>query len=318
MVGKNRTASYTNIDPGTYTFKVKGANNEGVWNEVPVHLTVDIRPPLWRTWWAYLIYIVCFVLIIYFIILINLRKRTYEREHTLNKRLQDLDKLKDAFLANTSHELRTPLNGIIGLSDSLLDGAAGPVPDEIKRYIEMIAFSGRRLANLVNDILDFSKLKTHTLQLNRKPVALHNFVEIMLGMSKPLVGTKPIELINLVSNTLPAIDADENRLQQILYNLLGNAIKFTDKGNVTVSAYNDHDVVVIDVSDTGIGIPADQVDIIFESFEQVDGTTNRSHGGTGLGLAITKRLVELHGGTLSVSSKEGVGSTFRMRFPAAR
>src|SRR5690606_36708229 len=221
-------------------------------------------------------------------------------------------KLQDEFLARTSHELRTPLNGIIGLSQSLLDGVAGPVPPAMVKHLELIAFSGQRLANLVNDILDFSKLKTHGLELNKKPMDVQSFVEFMLNMARPLATGKPLELINAVPDNLPPISADENRMQQVMYNLLGNAIKFTEQGSVTVSASLECERIAIDVVDTGIGIPRSYVQKIFESFEQVDGTTHRQHGGTGLGLAITKRLIELHGGSLSVSSTLGVGSRFRI------
>jgi two-component system sensor histidine kinase ChiS len=316
-VDKKRTATYTNLDPGTYTFHVRGSNNEGLWNEEGAQVTVVVAPPLWRSWWAYVFYALMLAALVYLVLHFQMKKQAYEREHTLNRRLQELDKLKDEFLANTSHELRTPLNGIIGLSESLLDGAAGPVPESMRKYLEMIAYSGKRLANLVNDILDFSKLKNHTLQLHRRPVDVHECVQILLKMTEPLVGTKELELINAVPESLPPVLADEGRLQQILYNLVGNAVKFTDQGSVTVSAKHEHDRVVIDVVDTGIGIPPEQATKIFESFEQVDGTDNRKYGGTGLGLAITKRLVELHGGAISVCSTPGVGSRFRVKLPLA-
>lgn len=316
-VGKKRTATYTNLDPGTYTFYVSGSNNEGLWSQTGAQVKIVVSPPLWRTWWAYLLYGFITILLIYLVMYFQLKKQAFEREHTLNQRLQELDKLKDEFLANTSHELRTPLNGIIGLSESLLDGAAGPVPEPMKKYLEMIAYSGKRLANLVNDILDFSKLKNHTLQLHPRPVKVHESVQLLLKITEPLVNGKPIELINAVPETIPPVLADEGRLQQILYNLVGNAVKFTDQGSITVSARHENKTVVIDVVDTGIGIPEDQVEKIFESFEQVDGTDNRKYGGTGLGLAITKRLVELHGGSISASSTLGAGSRFRVRLPIA-
>lgn len=316
-VGNQRSATYTNLDPGTYTFHVRGSNNEGVWNPDGAQVRVIVAPPLWRTWWAYLLYALATLGLISLVLHLQLRKQAYEREHTLNQRLRELDKLKDEFLANTSHELRTPLNGIIGLSESLLDGAGGPVPEPMTKYLQMIAYSGKRLANLVNDILDFSRLKDHALQLHRRPVNVHESVQILLKMTEPLVGKKSLELINAVPESLPPVFADEGRLQQILYNLVGNAVKFTDRGSIVVSAKQEHDQVVIDVVDTGIGIPADQVNKIFESFGQVDGTDNRQYGGTGLGLAITKRLVELHGGAISVSSIFGVGSRFRVRLPVA-
>jgi two-component system sensor histidine kinase ChiS len=247
-----------------------------------------------------------------------------------NADLQRLDQLKDEFLANTSHELRTPLNGIIGIAESLLDGVTGELPKETRFNLGLIVSSGRRLANLVNDILDFSKLRHETIALQLKAIELRSLVEVVLTLSQPLVGSKNLQLVNSISPDLPAVNADENRLQQILHNLVGNAIKFTDSGTVEISAEitegerergsrgeNFNSQIAITVSDTGIGIPEDKRDRIFESFEQADGTTAREYGGTGLGLAITKTLVELQGGTISVESTVGVGSRFTFTLPVA-
>lgn len=242
-----------------------------------------------------------------------------------NADLQRLDKLKDEFLANTSHELRTPLNGIIGIAESLMDGATGPVSHETRFNLSLIVSSGRRLANLVNDVLDFSKLRHETIKLQLKSVELRSLAEVVLTLCQPLVGQKNLQLINSISPDLPLVNADENRLQQILHNLVGNAIKFTDSGVVEVSAQvrgtegdNPNPQLAISVFDTGIGIPQDKFDRIFESFEQADGTTARQYGGTGLGLAITKTLVELHGGKIDVESTVGVGSRFTFTLPVAQ
>lgn len=241
-----------------------------------------------------------------------------------NVELQRLDKLKDEFLANTSHELRTPLSGIIGIAESLMDGATGQLNSETRRNLSLVVFSGRRLANLVNDILDFSKLRHNTLELQLKPVGMRSLAEVVLTLSQPLIGQKDLRLVNAISPELPPVYADENRLQQILHNLVGNAIKFSDTGTVELSARlimgnelslvsNPH--LKITVSDTGIGIPEDKLDRIFESFEQADGTIARAYGGTGLGLAITKKLVELHGGEIKAESTVGVGSRFTFTLP---
>ncbi|TAF53210.1 MAG: response regulator [Oscillatoriales cyanobacterium] len=258
-----------------------------------------------------------------------------------NSQLQRLDKLKDEFLANTSHELRTPLNGIIGLTESLIDGATGKLPAQTISNLEIIASSGRRLSNLINDILDFSKLRHKNIELQIKPVGIREIVDIVVTLSQPLIGTKNLQLINSVTSDIPLVDADENRVQQILYNLIGNAIKFTDKGTVEISANaislqspqlaNKESSVTnqilslivrsklqITVSDTGIGIAEDKLERIFESFEQADGSTAREHGGTGLGLAVTKQLVELHGGEIQVSSELGVGSQFTFSLPISQ
>lgn len=238
-----------------------------------------------------------------------------------NTELRRLDKLKDEFLANTSHELRTPLNGTIGITESLIDGAAGPLSDKVRANLAIVLQSSRRLSNLVNDILDFSKLQHHNIELQIKPVGLREIVEVVLTLSQTLVVKKDLDLVNGVSSDLPFAYADENRLQQILHNLVGNAIKFSDRGTVEVSAekvaVDKHQRLVLTVADTGIGIPADKQDRIFESFEQADGSTAREYGGTGLGLTITKQLVELHGGKIIVESEVGKGSRFSFSLPIA-
>ncbi|MGB3536431.1 MAG: adenylate/guanylate cyclase domain-containing protein [Microcoleaceae cyanobacterium] len=237
-----------------------------------------------------------------------------------NQELERLDQIKDEFLANTSHELRTPLNGMIGLAESMIDGATGTVTELQRKNLLMIGQSGHRLATLVNDILDFSKLRHNTIELQLKPVGLREIVEVVLALVQPLTGHKPIQLINTISDDIPLANADENRLQQILYNLIGNGIKFTEEGTVTVSASvstTDDQLINIKVSDTGIGIPTDKLDRIFESFEQADGSTAREYGGTGLGLAVTQQLINLHGGDIWVESTVNVGSDFMFTLPKA-
>jgi PAS domain S-box-containing protein len=262
-----------------------------------------------------------------------------------NAALEQLDKLKDEFLANTSHELRTPLNGIIGIAESLIDGATGSLPEKTLSNLAMIVSSGKRLASLVNDLLDFAKLKHHNLELQKMPVGVREIADVVLAISQPLARNKPLQLVNSISPDLPAADADENRVQQIMHNLVGNAIKFSDAGIIEVSAevldrcpgagvcgcdrQNEKylcsspclplspSYLAITVSDTGTGIPADKLDRIFESFEQADGSTARQYGGTGLGLAITKKLVQLHGGEIWVESAVGRGSRFTFTLPVA-
>ncbi len=234
-----------------------------------------------------------------------------------NAELERMDRLKDEFLANTSHELRTPLNGIIGIADSMLDGAVGPLTEAQNYNVSLVVSSGRRLMTLVNDILDFSTLKHHELQLQRKPLDLRSLTDVVLMLLQPLVSQKPVRLLNRITAEAPAADADENRVQQILHNLVGNGIKFTNEGTVTVSAQLQDDMVAVTVSDTGIGIPAATQPQIFEAFEQADGSTARKYGGTGLGLTVTKQLVELHGGQIGVTSEVDNGSDFTFTLPVA-
>ena len=315
---KKRWATYTNLAPGDYTLRIKASNQQGNWNErggltqglltQGKSLKITVLPPPWKTWWAYSIYILVLALMIYAFVRIQRKKVLYER--SVNLRLTQVDKLKDEFLANTSHELRTPLNGIIGLAESLMDGIAGPQSKSGMANLSMIVSSGKRLSHLINDILDFSKLKNHNLTLNTHPVDLHSMAEVVLTLSRPLLGSKPVELVNAVRKDICAAQADEDRLQQILHNLVGNAIKFTETGKVTVSAVATDEQISISVSDTGIGIEKDKFATIFDSFEQLEGHTERVHNGTGLGLAVSRQLVELHGGTITVESQLGQGSTF--------
>ncbi|MCU0545290.1 MAG: ATP-binding protein [Oscillatoriaceae cyanobacterium Prado104] len=266
-----------------------------------------------------------------------------------NQELQQLDKLKDEFLANTSHELRTPLNGTIGIAESMIDGATGTLSEIQQQNLSMIVASCRRLNELVDNILDFSQLKTDKLQLHLQSVGLSSIVEVILAVCQPLTASKNLKLINAISGDLPLVLADENRLQQILYNLIGNAIKFTHSGTVEVSAKiiapdgnwdtdrgeESHLValsdgvcsmpenpqsksdfqVAVTVSDTGIGIPQSGLDRIFQPFEQGDGSTIRQYGGTGLGLTLAKQFVELHGGKICVASQVGIGSRFTFTLP---
>jgi len=238
-------------------------------------------------------------------------------EQDANERLRQADKLKDEFLANTSHELRTPLNGILGLTEAIYDGVNGPVTADMKENLGMVMNSARRLSGLVNDLLDFSKLKNFDLELQLKPIDFRSLSQVVLKVSESLLGGKSLVLKNEIDVNLPAVQADENRLQQILYNLLGNAIKFTNAGSVTLRAFVQNNRVVVEIEDTGIGIPQEQLETVFQSFEQGDGSTAREFGGTGLGLSITRQLVELHGGQIKVKSEVGKGSTFAFDLPVS-
>ncbi|MFA9560512.1 ATP-binding protein [Evansella sp. AB-rgal1] len=231
------------------------------------------------------------------------------------KNLKKADELKDEFLAITSHELRTPLYGMIGIAESLRDGVVGDVSHNMKDQLSMIISSGNRLTTLVNDILDFSKLKHETLDLQKKAVNIKAVVDVVFVICKPLLKSREMKLINMIDHSLPFVYADPNRLQQIFYNLLGNAIKYTDEGKVVITGDIEGDFVKISVADTGKGIMKEQLDLIFEPFQQVDKSLSREVGGAGIGLSITKRLVDLHDGTIEVTSDKGIGSTFIVKLP---
>ena len=259
----------------------------------------------------------------------NLEQKVDERTEELlaanteleqaNKELKRLESLKDEFLANTSHELRTPLNSIIGLSESLIDGATGTLSTQTSVNLAMIANSGRRLFSLVSDILDFSQILNDKLSLRLKSVGLREVVEVILVLCRPLVGSKDLQIVNAIASNTPAIRADEDRLQQILYNLIGNAIKFTERGKVEIAAQPRYGTkeLLIEVKDTGIGIPEDKRDRVFESFTQAEGFIAREYGGVGLGLSVTKKLIESHGGNIWLESLEGKGSEFKFTLPLA-
>lgn len=312
---KNRRATYTNLPPGDYTFRVKAANKDGYWNHQGRTLKVIVSPPPWETWWAYGAYATILLAVVVLFVSVYTERKKRMAEHEVNLQLKQVDKMKDEFLANTSHELRTPLNGIIGLAESLIDGATGQLPDKTLSNLAMVVASGKRLANLVNDILDFSKLKERSIELHTKPTDIRAMVEVVLTLSNPLAVDKSLELINQVPADLPPVEADEDRLQQVLHNLVGNGIKFTEKGSVTISVEMAEDKLKISVTDTGIGIAKQEFTNIFESFEQVESSTERTFSGTGLGLAVSKQLVELHGGKIEVKSKVDEGSTFAFTLP---
>jgi len=226
-----------------------------------------------------------------------------------NRRLDELHNQKDQIFANTSHELRTPLTGIIGLAESLM----GDATSNMKSSLEIIVSSGRRLSKLINDILDISSIRKNAIELDLKPVNVFAVAETVIALSQPLVGSRMIEISNTIGPTM--VLADEDRLQQIFHNLLSNAIKFTEQGRIELSSQLGQDGVIISVKDTGIGIPQEKLSVIFNPFEQVDGSLARKYGGTGLGLHVTKQLVELHGGTLTVASQLGEYTAFSFQLP---
>jgi len=244
--------------------------------------------------------------------------RFFEAYRTVEKmtdRLIHMDRIKDDFLSNTSHELKTPLNAIVNIAETLQRGAAGAVGEEQAKNLEVIAVSGRRLTYLVNGLLDYSRLKHGDIPLYVTAVDLPTAVDSVMRVHQFLLEGKPVAVRSDVANGFPALSADSNRLQQILHNLIENAIKFTERGTVTISATATRDTAAIQIADTGSGIDPAMQERIFLPFEQLEDAERL--GGSGLGLSITKKLVELHGGTIRVDSDLGSGSVFTVTLPLA-
>jgi signal transduction histidine kinase/CheY-like chemotaxis protein len=231
--------------------------------------------------------------------------------------LQRASKYKSEFLANMSHELRTPLNSSMILAKLLAENAKGNLNDEQVQFAKSIYSAGNDLLDLINDILDISKVEAGKLELIPEDVSLQRLADSLQMTFKPLAEQKKLSFATRVDNNLPhTIHTDQQRLEQILKNLLSNAVKFTDSGRIELSIANDStDTVIFSVTDSGIGIAPDQQDIIFEAFQQADGSISRRYGGTGLGLSISRDLVKLLGGSISVTSEPGRGSTFSLRLP---
>jgi signal transduction histidine kinase/CheY-like chemotaxis protein len=232
--------------------------------------------------------------------------------------LEKASRAKDEFLANMSHELRTPLNGILGMSEILLDGLGGPLTERQQKFIHTIDDSGRHLLSLINDVLDLSKIEAGQLELHPETISLNKVCLDSMALVREAAARKSLVIDFHPDPAITTILADERHLKQILINLLSNAVKFTPSSGkvmLTVQANQAQDAIDLSVSDSGIGICAADLQRLFQPFTQVDSSLTRQHEGTGLGLALVKRLTELHGGGISVTSEVGQGSCFTVSLP---
>jgi signal transduction histidine kinase len=222
---------------------------------------------------------------------------------------------KSQFLANMSHELRTPLNAILGYTELILDNIYGETPEKMREVLERLQTNGKHLLGLINDVLDLSKIEAGQLTLDLASYSLADVVHTVCTAVESLAAGKKLDLTTDVPPNLPRGHGDGRRLAQVLLNLVGNAIKFTDKGEVAIKATASDGAFTVAVRDTGPGIATSDQGKIFEEFQQADNSATKRKGGTGLGLSIAKRIIELHGGRIWVESDVGKGSTFAFTIP---
>ncbi|MET3981444.1 signal transduction histidine kinase/ligand-binding sensor domain-containing protein/ActR/RegA family two-component response regulator [Mucilaginibacter sp. UYP25] len=383
-VGSERKATFTNLDPGTYIFRVRAANENGIWNDKQTTIKIIIIPPYWMTWWFRSIIAVILASITYSYFSfknkaerlqkIELEKQVEARTVEIGKQANDLMKLneelkiqkdgitvqskelqqktksletllielteqkdqeklarlaaesaqleadkanraKSTFLATMSHEIRTPLNGVLGMAALLAETDQTPEQED---YTNSIVKSGDSLSLVINDILDFSKIESGNLKLEPNRFDIRKCVDDVLELFIYTATEIGIKLYRSVDELLPQyVIADGLRLRQVLTNLIGNAIKFTNSGEIAIKIKPEYQgntggfSLSFEVSDTGIGIKEEQLGNLFQAFNQGDSSITRKYGGTGLGLVICQRLIQLMGGDITVSSHYGIGSTFK-------
>ena len=241
--------------------------------------------------------------------------RLFDEIQEKSRQLEEASKHKSQFLANMSHELRTPLNAILGYTELIVDGVYGETAQKVQDALKRITTNGKHLLGLINDVLDLSKIEAGQLTLSLADYSMKDVVHAVYGAVEPLAAEKKLAFKAEIAPDMPAGHGDERRLTQVLLNLVGNAIKFTDEGKVTIKASAADGRFSVAVVDTGPGISEDDQKKLFQEFQQADSSTTKKKGGTGLGLAISKKIIEMHGGTVELKSKLGEGSTFSFVLP---
>ncbi len=347
--GFEHTAQYLNLPPGDYTFKVKGTNSEGVWNETPTTLRITIRPPWYGSWWAYAAYALLLAGGAWRFHRFQLARKL---EHAETERLKDLDAFKSRFFTNITHEFRTPLTVILGISEQLLSRelgmavgsqqwAVGSQQPEVRSKLGLIKRNGENLLRLINQILDLAKLQDNSLKINYVQGDVLPYLRYITESLHSLANAQNVMLKVESTEAQIVMDYDPERLLQIVHNLLSNAIKFTPSGgrvvlDIGILRYSDNDSrgdnipiskypnIRISISDTGVGIPPEDLLKVFDRFYQANNLEKAKAGGTGIGLSLTKELVKAMGGEISVESStsplgdRGVGTTFTVKLPITR
>lgn len=320
--GNQRTATYTNLDPGNYVFRVKGSNNDGVWNEKGVSIRIKIVPPWWKAPWAFPLYILFIGLLLYSAWRFQLNRARMKHElaleHLHAEKLEEVNRMKSRFFTNITHEFRTPLTLIIGHAKEMFNNE---VLDHAKGQFQMILRNSQKLYQLINQLLDLSKLEAGYMPLRARKLNIVALLRDLVMLFVPLAERKEITLKFSLPDDSDGTDCievyvDQDKLEKIVSNLLSNAIKFTpESGRINMSVRKTNNgFVEIAVRDNGPGIPEKYLDRVFERFYQVDDSNTRGHEGTGIGLALTKELVELHHGTVAVETS-GTGTIFAVRLP---
>lgn len=327
--GVRRTATYLHLPSGNYVFKMQGSNSQGIWSDHISELNIQVLPPWWRSWWAYLIYATIIALTIRAYLKFKVKKAKLQSllkfEQLEAKRARELDTIKTQLYTNITHEFRTPLTVILGIAQQIIEKPE----EQFDTRMDMIVRNGRSLLNLVNQLLDLSKLETGKMQLQLSQGDVIQFLRYVVESFHSLAESQQKQLHFLTEIDTLYIEHDREKLRQIISNLLSNAIKFTpEKGNIYINVVEkkaskniDESMLIIKVKDTGIGIPEDQLQYVFDRFYQLDNSHTRKSEGTGIGLALTKELVRLMDGEISVKSPPAgahTGSEFTVSLPVKK